>query len=133
MVLSSAPGQTYAVASVTRDEPMAALMDRIQLALDEPPFRPWCMHRICDEIVAPQIPQERDGLLRLSEQLADELAREGRAQHESVSALSIGVHCQDSLYWSTRAEQRTLEEFGPEYESPTILHRLASHMVCHGL
>lgn len=133
MVLWPVPRQTYAVAPVARDEPMAALMDHIQQALDETPFRPWCIHRIGDEIVAPEIPQERDGLLRLSEQLADELARDGRARREAVSALSIGVHCQDSLYWSVRADPRSLEEFGPEYESPTILHRLASHMYCHGL
>lgn len=112
---------------------MAGLMARIQHRLDETPYRPWCVHRLCDEVVVPQMAQDRDGLLRLTEQLADELARDGRAQREAVSALSIGVHCQDSLYWSVRANQHALEEFGPEYESPTILHRLASHMYCHGL
>ncbi|MCI4335581.1 MAG: hypothetical protein L3K17_00060 [Thermoplasmata archaeon] len=112
---------------------MEDLMDRIEEALNEEPYRPWCLHRLCEEVVATRIPRDRDGLLRLTEQLADQLAAEGRAQREPVSALSIGVHCQDSLYWSVKANQHHLEEFGPEYEVPTILHRLASHMYCHGL
>lgn len=133
MVLSPASRQTYAVTSPGDDEPMAGLMTRIQGALDKTPYRPWCVHRLCDEVVVPGMAADRDGLLRLTEQLADELAHDGRAQREAVSALAIGVHCQDSLYWSTHAAERSLEEFGPDYESPTILHRLASHMYCHGL
>jgi hypothetical protein len=118
---------------LSREEPLDALMARIEAALNVEPYRPWCIHRLCEEIVAPEIPRDRDGLLRLTEQMADELTSEGRAQREPVSALSIGVHCQDSLYWSVKANEHRLEEFGPEYEIPTILHRLASHMYCHGL
>jgi hypothetical protein len=111
----------------------ASLIDRIEITLNETPERPWCIHRLYEELVQADRPGERDDGLLETQVAADELVRAGRAAGEKVSAVSIGVHCQDSLYWSTLAGKERLEQFGPEYESPTILRRLASHMYCHGL
>ena len=111
----------------------ASLADRIQVALNEVPYRPWCVHRLYEELIPSRTPSERDGLLLETQQAADALVRAGRAIGETVSAVSIGVHCQDSLYWTPDARISRLEDFGPEYESPTILRRLASHMFCRGL
>ncbi len=72
-------------------------------------------------------------MLEVTRRAADDLVTEGRAQREFVSAIGIGVQCEDSLYWSAGCRKRTLADFGPEYESPTVLRRLASHFQCHGL
>ena len=109
------------------------LEERIVAALETEPLRPWCVHRLYEEIAATGVADGRDdGLLR-TQLVADHLAENGRAQRESVSTVSIGVHCEDSLYWSVHSDKHQLEEFGPEYESPAILYRLASHFQCHGL
>jgi hypothetical protein len=106
---------------------------RIEATLNDAPYRPWCVHRLYEELIPASVPSDRDGLLSQTQRAADALVLEGRAVRETVSALAIGVHCEDSLYWSPNAEKTRLEDFGPEYESPTILRRLASHMYCHGL
>jgi hypothetical protein len=120
------------VAVRTRD-PSSALPARIEETLNEEPEKPWCVHRLYETLVARTAPGDREEGLRETRQAADQLSQEGRVRREAVSAVSIGVHCEDSLYWSVRSPKRRLEEFGPEYEAPTILHRLASHMQCHGL
>ncbi|MCI4363030.1 MAG: hypothetical protein L3K13_01815 [Thermoplasmata archaeon] len=109
------------------------LVQKIQRVLDANPDVPWCMHRLYEDIVTPELIGGRDSLLELTERAANLLVKEGRAQFEAVSTLAIGVHCQDSVYWSIQSGKRRLEEFGPEYESPRVLRRLASHMQCHGL
>jgi len=101
--------------------------------LEEEPVRPWCVHRLYEELVAPASARPRDDMLAVTRDAAEELVREGRAQREFVSATAIGVQCEDSLYWSFDSDRHHLAEFGPEYESPTILRRLASHIQCHGL
>jgi len=111
----------------------ASLTERIETTLNGDPDQPWCLHRLYESLLASDDPRDRDGLLLETQDAADALVRAGRAVGESVSAVSIGVQCQDSLYWSTRAGKERLEQFGPEYESPTILRRLAAHMYCHGL
>jgi hypothetical protein len=108
-------------------------MDRIETTLEESPDRPWCVHRLYEETLTVSPTVGREGMLSLTQQAADDLVSAGRAYREFVSAVGIGVHCEDSLYWSHDSEKRTLAEFGPEYESPTILRRLASHFQCHGL
>jgi hypothetical protein len=109
------------------------LLEKIEAALDANPGVPWCMHRIYEEVVTPELIGGRDSLLDLTERAANILVQQGRAQYEAVSTLAIGVHCQDSVYWSVHSGKKRLEEFGPEYESPRVLRRLASHMLCHGL
>ncbi len=132
MVLWTLRGKIRAVP--TRDAvSLASLMDQIEVALNETPYRPWCIHRLYEELAPSHEPKSREGLVQMMERAADEVTRSGRAQHEPVSAIAIGVHCQDSLYWSAHSEKHSLEEFGPEYESPTILRRLASHFECRGL
>ncbi|HEY6238839.1 MAG TPA: hypothetical protein VIZ68_06615 [Thermoplasmata archaeon] len=119
--------------SARDDASLVQLMDQIETVLEEKPYRPWCIHRLYEELAPSREAKSREGLIQLMERAADEVTREGRAQHEPVSAIAIGVHCQDSLYWSAHSEKHRLEEFGPEYESPTILRRLASHFECRGL
>jgi hypothetical protein len=108
-------------------------MDRIEAALNARSEKPWCLHRLCDEIVRPMAPVGDMDLLEMTKRAADELSRSGRARIEPVSALTIGVHCEDWVYWSAHSAKLTLAEFGPEYEAPAILYRLASHFQCHGL
>lgn len=72
-------------------------------------------------------------MLRLTRAAADDLATRGTVKREAVSAVAIGVHCEDELYWSALSPRDRLEEFGPEYQSPRVLQRLSSHFQCHGL
>jgi hypothetical protein len=109
------------------------LPDLIARILDGDPNQPWCVHRIYEEVISPDSPYDRRSGLSATREAADRLVHDGRAQFETVSAISIGVHCEDALYWSLRSSKKCLDDFGPEYESPTILRRLASHFQCHGL
>jgi len=109
------------------------LKDRIEELLVEAPDHPWCVHRLYEQLVAAPGAGTRDDLLVVTRDAAEELVVEGRARREFVSAIGIGVHCEDSLYWARNSEKRELADFGPEYESPTVLRRLASHFQCHGL
>ena len=111
----------------------AGLKLRIEATLEETPERPWCVHRLYEALVASRMPNDREEMLDATRNAAEELVVEGRARREFVSAIGIGVHCEDSLYWSPDSPQNTLADFGPEYESPTVLRRLASHFQCHGL
>jgi hypothetical protein len=113
------------------DEP--ALRRRIRSTLEEAPYRPWCIHGLHEEFGKGAEGRAREESLNRLERLAEDLVREGVARQESVSAVSIGVRCEDSLFWSSRSPNTRLEEFGPEFESPTILRRLASHVTCRGL
>ncbi|MCI4326708.1 MAG: hypothetical protein L3K16_03610 [Thermoplasmata archaeon] len=125
---------TYAAASRSSGPaPIAALRDRIQATLDQEPYRPWCVHGLYEELTDPDGLGDRETLLMRTQLAADELAANGVLYRESISAVTIGVHCQDTLYWTKRAGIAQLEEFGPEYESPAILHRLGAHFLCHGL
>ncbi len=112
---------------------ISELKDQIEARLEETPDRPWCVHRLYENLLASSSPGGREDMLALTLKAADDLVMEGRAHREFVSAIGIGVHCEDSLYWSPSAGRQTLAEFGPEYESPWILQRLASHFQCHGL
>ncbi|MFY9717384.1 MAG: hypothetical protein WAK40_05565 [Thermoplasmata archaeon] len=109
------------------------LSSRIESTLNSDPERPWCVHRLYEELVAAREPGNREVLLEATQRAADALVVNGKAHREFVSAIGIGVHCEDALYWSKRSIKRSLADFGPEYESPTILRRLASHFQCHGL
>jgi hypothetical protein len=109
------------------------LKEQIETALQETPERPWCVHRLYEELLAARAPGGREDMLLLTHQAADALVMEGRAHREYVSAVGIGVQCEDSLYWSSTSDKKSLVDFGPEYESPTVLRRLASHFQCHGL
>jgi hypothetical protein len=106
---------------------------RVEKALDENPERPMCIHRLYEEVIAPVHEGAREPMLDVTQRIADEVVARGRARKERVSALSIGVHCEDCMYWSIRSTRTRLEDFGPAYESPAILNRLASHFRCHGL
>jgi hypothetical protein len=105
----------------------------IDSALNEDLERPWCVHRLYEKLLAAPGPESRDIQLVKTQAAADELVHAGRAEREYVSASAIGVHCEDVLYWSNRAHKHHLAEFGPEFESPTVLQRLASHFQCRGL
>jgi hypothetical protein len=111
--------------------PMLAV--RIQKALDENADLPWCVHRLYEEVVSPAGFDDRGRGLEVTRGAADLLVEQARARSETVSAISIGVHCEDALFWSVHSDRTRLEEFGAQYESPTILRRLAAHFQCHGL
>jgi hypothetical protein len=130
MVLSWA--RTHSEVQMTGSD-SALLKSRIERTLAGTPDRPWCVHRLYEEILTSEPPGSRDEMLDSTQRAADDLVSEGRAVREFVSAVGIGVRCEDSLYWSPKSSKRTLSDFGPEYESPTILRRLASHFQCHGL
>lgn len=114
-------------------EEIEALMDRIGAALDQDPDRPWCLHGLYERVAKPFDGAEREDLLLRTRLAADLLVDHGRARFEVVNALAIGVQCQDWTYWSARSPHVRLEQFGPEYESPTVLRRLVSHFECRGL
>ncbi len=109
------------------------LCERIARTLERDPDRPWCVHGLYEALVASGTDPRRDELLIETERAAEALVTKGRARREFISAIGIGVHCEDSVYWTPHAGKTNLAEFGPEYESPAILYRLASHIRCHGL
>jgi len=109
------------------------LMAQIASAVETDLERPWCIHRLYEEVVSPSGQFPLDDLLLKTELAANQLAAKGAIRAEPVSTVSIGVHCQDSLYWSVRCPHHSLAEFGPEYETPRVLYRLASHFRCQGL
>jgi len=131
MRLSGGPSQSHRV--TPNESPSGVLRDRIAERLEDEPARPWCVHGLYEALLASGGEQHRDELLEKTQAAADALVGEGRARREFVSAIGIGVHCEDSVYWTPRAGKSRLDEFGPEYESPAILYRLASHIRCHGL
>ena len=112
---------------------VSSLATRIDDALRADEERPWCVHRLYELLLAAPGTDHRERLLEATQRAADELVVLGRARREYVSAIGIGVHCEDALYWSADAGRTSLAEFGPEYESPTILRRMASHFQCRGL
>jgi hypothetical protein len=113
---------------------LSELASRIDSALQSDVERPWCVHRLYEELLLSIAPESsRDDLLLLTQRSADELVALGLARREYVSAISIGVHCEDSLYWSSQSQKLRLADFGPDYEWPTVLQRLGSHFRCHGL
>ena len=112
---------------------LSPLASKLDSALNSDLDRPWCVHRLYDLDPSAATATDRDSGLMLVQRAADELVAAGQAVREYVSATGIGVHCEDALYWSPQAQRTQLAQFGPEYESPTILYRLASHFRCHGL
>jgi hypothetical protein len=109
------------------------LRDRIEAAVNEEPFRPWCVHRLHEDLVEPFSQENRDYQLLATQLAADQLADRGRLLRQELSAVTIGVHCQDTIYWSPKAGFATVDEFGPDYETPALLRRLGAHFQCHGL
>jgi hypothetical protein len=106
---------------------------QIDSALKGDVDRPWCVHRIYEELFQTPTPGSRDDDLVVTQKAAEELVAIGKARRESISAISIGVHCEDTLYWSALADKKRLADFGPEYEWPTVLQRLGAHIQCRGL
>jgi len=116
------------------DEPSrAGLEEQIESALNKDPERPRCVHGLYEELLAPVSPDSREDLLDLTRQAAEDLVEHGRARRRYVSAIAIGAHCEDAVYWSVASPNRELEDFGPEFEQLSIARRLASHFQCHGL
>jgi hypothetical protein len=110
-----------------------ALRDRIEAVVNEEPYRPWCVHRLHEELEGPDPVEDRAFQLMVTQLAADQLADRGRLLRQEVSAVTIGVHCQDTLYWSPKAGYTSVEGFGTDYESPALLRRLGAHFQCHGL
>jgi len=86
-----------------------------------------------EDLISPPDSTSRDDQLVVIQRAAEELVARGHVRREAISAVSIGVHCEDTLYWSVEANKLRLADFGPEYEWPTVLQRLGSHIQCRGL
>ncbi len=112
---------------------ISRLAVRIESALKEDLNRPWCVHRMYEELFSTPDPTSRDDQLVVTQRAAEELVARGQAHREAIAADSIGVHCEDTLYWSVETNKLRLADFGPEYEWPTVLQRLGSHIQCRGL
>ncbi|HEV8050316.1 MAG TPA: hypothetical protein VGP88_06960 [Thermoplasmata archaeon] len=109
------------------------IRERVRATLGQEPFRPWCVHGLYEELTDLVGLVDREGMLMRTQLAADELAAGGEIHREAIHAYTIGVECQDTLYWSKQSGIDKLEGFGPDYESPTILRRLGAHFQCHGL
>ncbi|MGP8072965.1 MAG: hypothetical protein ACLPZM_07545 [Thermoplasmata archaeon] len=117
----------------TEDPSQKGLEERIESSLNGDPSRPRCVHGLYEELLAPEGGANRDDLLDLTRRAAGDLVEHGRARRRYVSAIAIGAHCEDEVFWSVQSPHRELEDFGPEYEQLAIARRLASHFVCRGL
>ena len=112
---------------------LSPLATKIGAALNQDLDRPWCVHRLYEELLSGSGSSSREELLAVTAKAAEELVRTKRARQEYVSATTIGVHCEDTLYWSVGAGKERLADFGPAYEWPTVVQRLGSHFQCRGL
>jgi hypothetical protein len=120
---------------MTSPEDIAPAVEQVAAALEGDRERPWCVHRVAEEVLQPWKGPEgaRADLVDLARIAADVLVREGKVRSEPVSATAIGAHCEDLLIWSPHCEAEHLADFGPDYEVPFVLQRLVSHFECHGL
>jgi hypothetical protein len=109
------------------------LKERIEANLNDSPERPICVHGLCETLQDADPTASREVLVESVRAAAEDLVQEGHAQHAYVSAIAIGAHCEDEVFWSARSPYQHLEEFGPEFEQLTVARRLASHFECHGL
>jgi hypothetical protein len=113
---------------------LAPVVSRIAHAIEADQERPWCVHRIYEEVLKPwKTTGGRDNMLSLAREAIDELVRRGAVRSEPISAISIGAHCDDLLIWSPHSSAKHLSDFGPDYEVPRVLQRLVSHLECQGL
>jgi len=112
---------------------LSELATQVQEALNADLDRPWCVHRLYEQVLSAHGSGSRDDMLVVTQCAADELVAHRLARREYVSAVAIGVHCEDALYWSAHSPNQRLADFGPEFESPTVMRRMASHMTCRGL
>jgi hypothetical protein len=111
---------------------LSELASRVDSTLAGDLDHPWCVHRLY-EVLLSAPGASRDEMLLVTQRAAEELVAVGRARREYVSATSIGVHCEDTLYWSSGSDRQKLADFGPAYEWPTVVQRLSSHFQCRGL
>jgi hypothetical protein len=118
---------------MTDDASLDRLEEQIESSLNHEPDRPRCVHGLYEELLAPGSASNRDNLLDLTRKAAEDLVEHGRARRRYVSAIAIGAHCEDAVYWSVESPHRELEDFGPEFEQLAVARRLASHFQCHGL
>jgi len=111
----------------------ADLQTRVEATLNDSPDRPICVHGLFETLQEPEPTGPREEVVELVRRAAENLVRDGQAQHAFVSAIAVGAHCEDEVFWSSRSPFRRLEEFGPEFEQFAVARRLASHFECHGL
>jgi hypothetical protein len=109
------------------------LKEQIESTLNDSIDRPICVHGLYETVKEAEPGAARADLVELVRTAADNLVLEGQAQHAYVSAIAIGAHCEDEVFWSARSPHRRLEEFGPEFDPLVVARRLASHFECHGL
>jgi hypothetical protein len=117
----------------THSAARAGLKDHIEAALNESPDRPICVHGLYETLKETEPVPPRDETLEALRGAAENLVREGHAHHAFVSAIAVGAHCEDEVFWSARSPFHQLEEFGPDFEQFALARRLASHFECHGL
>jgi len=111
----------------------ADLQGQVEATLNETPERPICVHGLYETLKETEFSGPREEVVELVRRAAENLVRDGQAQHAYVSAIAVGAHCEDEVFWSSRSPFRRLEEFGPEFEQFAVARRLASHFECHGL
>jgi hypothetical protein len=111
----------------------AGLKAQIAANLDESADRPICVHGLYERVQEGAPDVSRDLLIEQVRSAAEDLVHEGLARRAYVSAIAIGAHCEDEVFWSARSPHQQLEEFGPEFDSLAIARRLASHIQCRGL
>jgi hypothetical protein len=112
---------------------IAHLQDQVEATLNESPDRPICVHGLFETLKETEPSGPREQVVELLRKAAENLVRDGQAQHAFVSAIAVGAHCEDEVFWTSRSPFRRLEEFGPEFEPFAVARRLASHFECHGL
>lgn len=116
-----------------RADPAPGLKAHIESNLHDSVDRPICVHGLYESLKDDLPSTGRDDLVEKVRSAAEALVAEGQARHAYVSAIAIGAHCEDEVFWSSRSPHQRLEEFGPEFDPMEVARRLASHFVCHGL
>ena len=116
-----------------RPTELDGLKDQIESTLNESIDRPICIHGLYETVKEGDLGAARGELVERVRAAAENLVQEGHAHRAYVSAIAIGAHCEDEVFWSARSPHRKLAEFGPEFEQLAVARRLASHFECHGL
>ncbi|MGA8275148.1 MAG: hypothetical protein WB789_01055 [Thermoplasmata archaeon] len=109
------------------------LKEQIEANLNDSLDRPICVHGLYKTIKEADPGTHRDDLAEGVRAAAEDLVQEGHAQHAYVSAIAIGAHGEDEVFWSSHSPHQHPEEFGPEFEQLSVARRLAALFECHGL
>jgi hypothetical protein len=106
------------------DASMDQLMLKLQAYVDSHPDRPWCVHEMFEEVGARHPGED---MLVETQRALNHLARVGRMRTSGMMVERSEGVCDDWFYWSAKASQKHLDEFGPKWQFPALSEKIQAH------